>query len=362
VPNKAHQVVIELTPAPAELKKTVRARKLVVISAGALNTPLILERSGVGKKDVLDKFGIPIVAEIDWVGENYQDHNLILFPYNSTADPDETMDGILSGRLPVTEAIGNLSNPSKPNLLGWNGIDTAAKIRPTPQELSHTPQSFQSLYAKDYSDPTRPLALLASVAAFLGDHSTLPAPGQFFTMGLYTAYPYSRGKIHITSTDVDVPAEFEPGYLKLKADVDILVWAYKKQREMVRRMKHFAGVVFETITQPHFDPDSAAAKWDACADDKEDEIVYTEEDDKAIEQCLRNNVQTTWHSCGTCAMRPKEDMGVVDKDLNVYGVEGLKIADLSILPENVGANTYSTALLVGEKAAAIIAAELGINF
>jgi len=64
---------------------------------------------------------------------------------------------------------------------------------------------------------------------------------------------------------------------------------------------------------------------------------------------------------GTTPMKPREQGGVVDKDLNVYGVEALKIADLSIIPSQVGANMYSTAMLVGEKAATIIAKELGIH-
>lgn len=64
---------------------------------------------------------------------------------------------------------------------------------------------------------------------------------------------------------------------------------------------------------------------------------------------------------GTCAMKPRDQMGVVDAQLNVYGVKNLKIADLSIAPLNVGANTYNTALIIGEKAAVIIAEELGIN-
>jgi alcohol oxidase len=91
------------------------------------------------------------------------------------------------------------------------------------------------------------------------------------------------------------------------------------------------------------------------------DIKYSAEDDKIIEQFIRENVGTTWHSLGTCAMRPFQDGGVVDKDLNVYGVQGLKLCDLSIIPENVGANTNNTALMVGEKAAEITLRELTSN-
>ena len=91
-----------------------------------------------------------------------------------------------------------------------------------------------------------------------------------------------------------------------------------------------------------------------------DDIVYTKEDDAAIDDWIADHVETTWHSLGTCAMKAREEGGVVDSHLNVYGVRGLKVADLSIAPGNVSANTYSTALVIGEKAATIIAAELGI--
>lgn len=75
---------------------------------------------------------------------------------------------------------------------------------------------------------------------------------------------------------------------------------------------------------------------------------------------MRENINTTWHSLGTTKMAPRDDGGVVDSSLSVYGVEGLKVVDLSIVPENVGANTNNTAFVVGEKAADIIAKDLGI--
>lgn len=89
-------------------------------------------------------------------------------------------------------------------------------------------------------------------------------------------------------------------------------------------------------------------------------IEYTAEDDAAIEQSIREIVGTTWHSLGTAKMAPRERLGVVDPALNVHGVGGLKLADLSVPPENVGANTNNTALMIGEKAADIIIRELGL--
>lgn len=90
-------------------------------------------------------------------------------------------------------------------------------------------------------------------------------------------------------------------------------------------------------------------------------IVYSEDDERTLEAFAYANADVMWHSLGTCAMKPRELGGVVDARLNVYGVRGLKVADLSIAPSNVSATTYGTALVIGEKAAVIIADELGIK-
>lgn len=99
---------------------------------------------------------------------------------------------------------------------------------------------------------------------------------------------------------------------------------------------------------------------DGTPEDVKD-IEYTAEDDEAIIKFLRQNIETTWHQLGTAKMAPRDENGVVDKDLNVYGVSGLKLADLSIAPQNVAANTMNTALLIGEKAADIILKDFGLT-
>ena len=113
---------------------------------------------------------------------------------------------------------------------------------------------------------------------------------------------------------------------------------------------------------PAFAADSDAATpskpLDGPLPDDVSDIVYTAEDDAVLEQWLRANVGTTWHSLGTCKMAPKSEGGVVDSSLSVYGVEKLKIADLSVPPGNVGANTANTAYMIGEKAADIFIQEL----
>jgi alcohol oxidase len=183
-------------------------------------------------------------------------------------------------------------------------------------------------------------------------------------MANWTAYPYSRGHIHITGPNLDDPIDFDVGYLKDAHDIDLKkhIWAYKTQREIFRRMSIFRGEL--ASSHPEFPKGSEAAvieTADGPVASGDKRIKYTEEDDRAIEKKVREIVTTTWHSLGTCKMAPREKGGVVDKELNVYGVKGLKLADLSIPPGNVGANTNNTALMIGEKAADIIVKELGLG-
>lgn len=183
------------------------------------------------------------------------------------------------------------------------------------------------------------------------------------TIGNYTAYPYSRGHMHITGPEVTDPLDFDVGFFTDAGDVDLKkqVWAYKKSREMMRRTAMYRGEL--AIGHPQFPAGSPAA----CVETEEalgegvENVVYSPEDDAAIETWLRENIGTTWHSLGTCKMAPREKNGVVGPNLDVHGVKGLKIADMSIPPQNVGANTNNTALVIGEKAADIIIRELGLG-
>jgi len=142
-------------------------------------------------------------------------------------------------------------------------------------------------------------------------------------------------------------------------DLKKQVWMYKKHREIIRRMQVFRGEL--APGHPPFPAHSQAAPIviDSPLTDIKD-IEYAE-DDAIIEEWIRAHVDTTWHSLGTCKMAAREALGVVDPSLSVFGIEGLKIADLSIPPINVGANTNNTAMVIGEKAADIFIKELGLD-
>ncbi|KAI0089825.1 alcohol oxidase-like protein [Irpex rosettiformis] len=339
---------------------TARAKRLVVVSAGAFGSPTILERSGIGAKKVLEKYGIEQVVDLPGVGENYQDHQVIFAPYLASEESD-TIDAIVRNEQPAFDNHSDEWKKTGKGLMASNALDAGVKLRFTDEELKTIGPEFTKKWHSYYASRNdSPAMWIGTVSMFVGDPSTTPSR-KYFSIGYYVQHPSSLGFVHIRSgTDPTVPPEFETGYLKQKDDLELLKFGYKRAREYARRMPAYRGEYVPN--HPKFASDSASAKGEIqpVAIDAPD-IAYTEEDEKAIEEYTRKAVGTAWHSLGTCAMKPREEGGVVDSKLNVYGVENLKVADLSIPPSNVAANTYSTTLGVAEKAAVIIAAELGIT-
>ncbi|KAH8686214.1 alcohol oxidase [Ilyonectria robusta] len=349
----------DLQPAvqtPQHPKLTVRARKQVIVSCGACGTPPVLERSGLGDPELLKKVGVPVVVDLPGVGRNYQDHHLALYPYRTSLQPHETIDRVLRNPGNRQKLIDD-----KDDVLGWNSIDISSKLRPSEEDVAGFAPEFQAAWNRDYKNsPDRPLMLMGVVSCFLGDPSSVPE-AQYVTVGNYTAYPYSRGHMHITGPELSDPLDFDVGFFSDQHDIDVKkqIWAYKKHREIMRRTAMYRGEL--APGHPAFPEGSAAACIEAEAPlSNVEDLKYTAEDDAAIEKWLRENIGTTWHSLGTAKMAPREEGGVVSESLDVWGTKKLKIADLSIPPMNVGANTNNTAIVVGEKAAAILIKELGL--
>jgi alcohol oxidase len=372
-----------------QLKETiVRARKMVVLSSGTLGTPQILERSGVGSKGLMEKVGLKCVSDLPGVGEEYQDHYTTLSIYRVSQE-SHTLDDFLRGDPEVRrELFQEWELSPERSRLASNAIDAGFKIRPTEAELKEMGPEFNALWDRYFKDkPDKPVMFGSIVAGAYADHALLP-PGKYMTMFQYLEYPASRGKIHINSPDPYVDPTFDSGFMNDKADFAPIRWSYKVTREIARRMDAFRGEL--TSHHPHFHPASPAATRDIDirtardilpngftvgihmgtwhrageqfdASKVHEDIKYTKEDDQAIDEWTADHVETTWHSLGTCAMKPRDQGGVVDERLNVYGTEGLKCVDLSICPDNLGTNTYSSALLVGEKGADLIAEELGLK-
>lgn len=212
--------------------QVVKASRMVVLSAGANGTPLILERSGVGDPEILKRAGVPLVEPVTNVGKEYQDHHLSLWAYRTDLGHRDTINGFSDGRFDVADAIRK-----NDELLGWNSMDASGKFRPTEREVANLGPAFQKAWERDFKHaPDRPLMIIAMYLSYFGDHTTLPDSAEYVSMACWTAYPYSRGHIHITGRSLDDPIDFDTGYLNDEkegyVDVKKHIWSYKLQREM----------------------------------------------------------------------------------------------------------------------------------
>ncbi|KAI0376775.1 GMC oxidoreductase [Hypomontagnella monticulosa] len=339
------------------LAGTIKASKMVVLSAGTLSTPCILERSGVGDPQVLERAGIPTILALPGVGRDFQDHQALITVYSSKLDAVDTFESIYNGDRNLQDLVA-----TRDKILSWNGTDASAKIRPTMSEINTLGEQFRLSWDEDFrNNPSRPLTTVLLTNGILGDPRPFPV-GSYFTILTYTAYPYSRGHVHVMGPELESPIDFVTGYLSddRGVDLNVQVWAYKKQREIARRMKHFHSEIMSQ--HPVFPPGSKASCAGMGGDiSAKTGIVYSSEDDQAIERFVRESVGTTWHPIGTCKMAPVSQMGVVDETLGVHNARKLKVADMSIAPKNVSGNTMSTALMIGERAADIFIKELGLR-
>ncbi|KAJ3828239.1 hypothetical protein F5880DRAFT_1472940 [Lentinula raphanica] len=335
--------------------RTARASRLVILSSGAFGSPAILERSGIGSVQHLAEANIPQVVDLPGVGENYNDHDLCVNQYNA-ADDSDCLDDLFSGDEEIIKPHLKEWQEKGTGLLAHNSVDAGVKLRPTPKELGEIGPAFRSAWQEFYANaPDKPVALFGVATG------SIIYPDRTYKKLIYSStYPRSLGSTHITSAENPwAPLKFDPQFLHDPADLPVLRWVYKRGREFARRMKSFRGEIRDR--HPNFSPESSA--WNASTEPvpiDAPNIEYSKEDDEAIDDYIRATVSTTWHSLGTCAMKPREAGGVVDSRLNVYGVENLKVADISIAPSNVGANTNNTALVIGEKAFLLIAEDLGL--
>ncbi|KPM37916.1 hypothetical protein AK830_g8616 [Neonectria ditissima] len=338
--------------------KTVTAKRLVVASAGSFGTPLLLERSGIGSSKILEEARIKVIENLPGVGNNFQDHHFVGYVYRTSLNPNETINGIArNDRGRDVDAMIARDDEQ----LGWNGHDASSKLRPSPADIAALGSEFQAVWDRDFRDtPNRPLMIMGLFNAYFGDPGDLPDNAEYATIAPWVTYPYARGHVHVTGPKIDDPYDFDPRWLLDANDIDLKshIWGYKTQRAIARQMAIFRGEL--ASGQPRFPKGSKAAVIETTEGPVSGDIEYSVEDDAAIVQYIRENIGTSRHPLGTCKMAPREENGVVDTKLNVYGVSGLKVADLSVPPNQVAANTYNTALMIGEKAADIIIQELSL--
>jgi choline dehydrogenase len=287
---------------------SVRAEREVILSAGAVATPQLLELSGIGKPEILESYGIAVQHELPAVGENFRDHLTPRIIWR-VKDPRLSYNHKARGIGSVIEAFrylftggGFFSLPSAPLVAFLRTSDDLA-----------TPDVQLHLVPYSVKDPkTRKLQEFPSMAIVC-----------------YQLRPESLGSIHIRSADPDVAPAIRFNFLDAEVDRRTLV-------EGVRMMRRIVDApAMQSLCGEEFSPGRQV------------------ETDAQILDWIRNNSQTAYHPIGTCRMGQGPGT-VVDENLRVHGIEGLRVADASIFPTMPSGNTNAPAIMVGEKAAELL--------
>lgn len=287
---------------------TVHARKEVILSAGAFQSPQLLMLSGVGDAKELQKHNIPLVHHLPGVGQNLQDHPDFIFGYKSD-------DANLLGISPKGS---------------WHLLKQILRYRKERRGLVTSNFAEGGGFLKTSPDLAAPNIQLHFVIALVDDHARTLHLGHGLSCHVCLLRPRSVGSVTLRDNKPDSPPVIDPKFLDDAQDVEDMVAAYKMTDKLMK-----APAISQFITS---DPFTANVK--------------TDDDIRAI---LRARVDTVYHPVGTCKMGV-DDMAVVDPQLRVYGVTGLRVVDASIMPTIIGGNTNAPAMMIAEKAADMIRA------
>jgi len=312
---------------------TVNASKEIILSCGAIGTPQLLMLSGIGPARELQQHGIDCVQDL-LVGSNLQDHLLVGIGYKVKpsqqpfAPLKPLTGGIISGVFQhFLSGTGNLSFPPLHGTAfyhsGLPGHDE--------QRGNDTQIHFTAFGAVDPADTVKNFGL--------------PAPGQkcvadsTYSIALIPIIllPQSVGSVKLASADPKKHPLINPQYFSHPRDLEVMVEACKKCREIVRNSP-LADVVEEEI---------------ADADDPISKIPIDSDD--YLRALVRSKAVTVYHPVGTAKMGAKDDVtAVVDPELRVRGVTGLRVADASVMPTVISGNTNAPSIMIGERCAAFI--------
>jgi choline dehydrogenase len=285
-----------------------RARREIVLSGGSIGSPSILERSGVGNGERLKALGINTVRHLPGVGENFQDHLQIRCAYKvEGADTLNTRAHSWWG-----EAMIGLEY----------ALTRSGPMSMAPSQLGIFTKSDARFAHSNLEYHIQPLSL----AAFGHDLDPFPA----FTASVTNIRPDSRGTVHIRSADPAEAPAIHPNYLSTESDRIVAVESVRLTRRIIEQpaMARFSPTEFRPGPSVEADADIVRAVGEIST--------------------------SIFHSAGTVAMGSGPE-AVVDHQLRVHGVEGLRVADASIMPTITSGNTNAPTIMIGEKAAAMIA-------
>jgi choline dehydrogenase-like flavoprotein len=294
--------------------KQLQARREVLLCAGALQSPQILMLSGIGPAAELQKHGIEVKHALPGVGENLHDHIDVVQIINAPHLKDLfglSLSGFIRGVKGIFEWRKHRSGMLTTNFAEAGGFIKTSPAEPTPDLQLHF------------------------VVGKLIDHGRKTTFGHGYSCHICLMRPLSRGRVSLASSDPLAAPLINPNFLAEKDDLDRLVTGFKQMRTILSQPALTAYRGKEL-------PISAQATTDA-----------------QIEAFIRNKADTIYHPVGTCRMGPLEGpkanpLNVVDSELMVHGLQGLRVVDASIMPRIVAGNTNAPVIMIAEKAADMI--------
>ena len=293
-------------------RKQANARREVLLSAGAIRSPQLLELSGVGDAGLLQERGIKVVAHLPGVGKNLQDHLM----------PRITFE--CSRPITVNDMLGNPLSFAR-SLLRYAVFRKGLFATTTLTALAYVRGRADSAYP----DIRLQSALVSAESRFSTSRKTGIDAFPGFHIGGYFLYPASRGELHVGSLDANEAPKIHANYLSHPADREMIVAVLKLIRKVASQPALARLIVRETRPGP------------AVATD--DELL----------DYARRTAQTCWHPSGTCKMGIGAD-AVVDPDLRVRGLEGLRVIDASVMPFLTASNTNIPTIMIAEKGADLV--------
>ncbi|HEX4301165.1 MAG TPA: choline dehydrogenase [Rhizomicrobium sp.] len=277
-----------------------------LLSGGAVNSPQTLLLSGIGDAALLKRFDIPVVADLKGVGKNLQDHLDASIQYESSQ--------------PIT--LYSQSNP-------FNALKTGLNYMLFKKGLA-TGQGLESGgFLKSRPDLENPDLQFHFIAALMTDHTRKKSDRHGFMAHVCQLRPQSRGYISLKSNDPLAAPIIQPNYLEAEEDR--------------RAMREGTKMARDIFAQAAFDPYRGPELWPGAH-------VRT---DEQIDAWIRKTAETIYHPVGSAKMG-KDSESVVDAELKVYGIEGLRVVDASVMPTLVSGNTNAPTIMIAEKAADMI--------
>ncbi|KAI9170815.1 GMC oxidoreductase family protein [Paramyrothecium foliicola] len=325
--------------------RTVTARKEVILSAGALQSPGLLELSGIGRADVLKTVGIKQIIDSPGVGENLQDHVRAQVSF-------QLRDNLTSADILVfnqTFAAEQMELYHEGKVSMWDYTNSAYAFTNWRQAIGRLGDLAIKRLARGAGDgspahranlrwlnnPSIPQLELIFQDGYIGDKGYPPAGSPLFGKSFFTLvnclmHPFSRGSVHIASKNIADKPIINPNYLSHEHDVEALVNIIKYARKVAK-------------TEP------LRSFWVA-----EYEPGVNTATDKQLRDYVRKTTSPIYHPSGTAALLPKKDGGVVDTRLKVYGTQNLRVIDASIIPVLVSAHITTAVYGIAERGAELV--------